>query len=132
VTLFSKLIRHLPGLWLVSALAAGVLGAVLARLLVPVVVWKFAVAGWLLALINSLAAIAINSRAIGRSRNAFIGWGLVANTLRVLTLLIIFAFIIFFEGSGKAAFFIAVFAGFFTMLGIEVLSLFGFQSRNVN
>jgi len=132
VILFSRMIRHLPGMWVVAAMASGVLGAVLARLLVPVVVWKFAVAGWLLALINSLAAIAINSRAIGRSRNAFIGWGLVANTLRVLTLLIIFAFIIFLEGAGRATFFIVVFTGFFTMLGIEVLSLFGFQSRNVN
>jgi len=132
VTLLSKMVCHLPGMWLVAALVAGVMGAVVATLLVPVVAWKFAVAGWLLALINSLAAISINSRAIGRSRNAFIGWGLVANTLRVLTLLIIFAFIIFFEGAGRATFFIVVFTGFFTMLGIEVLSLFGFQSRNVN
>lgn len=131
MTLSAKVMRHLPGIWVVAAIGAGILGAVVTRLAAPVVAWDWAAAGWLLAVINSALVVFINGRAIGRSRGAFIVWGLLVHALRVLTLLGIFAFIIFHEDSRKASFFILMFAGLFSMMAVEILDLFKIQGRIV-
>lgn len=127
--LFSRMIRLLPWIWLAVAIGAGMVGTVVIRRMVPVVAWDMALAGWMLAVINSLAVMFINNRAVGRSKGAFIGWGMIAHALRVLTLLGIFASIIFKEDVRRASFFVMVFTALFALLAVEVLGLFRIQSR---
>ena len=116
-------------LWIAAIIVAGVAGAGMAYLVVPVVHWKAAAAGWLVAVLSSLAGRMLNDRAVGRSGKAFIGWGLVANSFRVLTLVCVFAFMAFHHPNGRGSFFVTVFMAIFVMTGVEVASLFRAQNK---
>lgn len=115
--------------WLAIALLAGGVGSLLVWWVVPTVNWGAAGAGWGMALLNSAAGRLINRHAVGRSGKAFIAWGLVANTLRGLTLLAICAYIIFSYPQERASFLVMTFTALFLMTGVEVANLFREQNR---
>jgi hypothetical protein len=96
---------------------------------VPVVSWLAVGAGWGVAVANSALAGWMNRRAVGAGRGAFIRWGLVANSFRVLTLMGIFAYILFSYREERGSFFISVFTSFFILMLVEVADLFRSQAN---
>lgn len=123
------MIRSLTVLWVVVALVSVLAGAGVAAGVLPVVAWPSAAAGWGVAAVSSLIAIGVNFLAVGRSRTAFLGWGLGANLFRILTLVGIFAYMAFHHREGRSSFFITVFISFFMLTGVEVVALFRAQDR---
>ena len=116
-------------LWAGVAVVAGATGALLVRGVTPAAPGAMALSGWLVAMLNSLAGHAINRRAVGPDRNAFVRWGLAVNFARILTLLALFAFIVFFQPEGRGAFFVMVFTCYFMLLGVEVMALLRGQDK---
>ena len=120
---------HYLTLWASAVVGAGVLGVALTWLALPAVDWNMAGLGWWLAVLNSGVGRFLNDRAVGRSGRAFIGWGLVANVFRVLTLVCVFAFIVFHHAEGRGSFFIMIFVALFMLMGVEVASLLKAQNK---
>jgi len=116
-------------IWMAAAIGSLVVGAVAARMILVIVNWGAVWAGWLVAVLSSLAAHLFNRRAVGRSRNAFVGWGLVANSFRMLTLIGIFAYMTFHHRDERASFFVTVFVSFFILMAEEIVSLFRAQNK---
>ena len=115
-------------MWVAGAVGSGIVGASLVGWLVPEPSWTAAGAGWLVAVVNAVGARLINRRAVGASRGAFIGWGSVANVIRMLTLLGIFAYILISCRGISGSFFVSVFTGFFVLMLVEMAGLL--QSQN--
>lgn len=124
-----SILRYLI-LMLATATCAGVMGAGVAWLVLPAVNWGAAGVGWLVAVLNSLIGRLINDRAVGRSRNAFVGWGLAANAFRMLTLVGIFAYMALRYPGVRGSFFVTGFVTFFPLMGVEVASLFKSQNKD--
>ncbi|MEI8120777.1 MAG: hypothetical protein WCI20_01900 [bacterium] len=120
---------HYLALWVSVSVGAGVLGAAMTWLVLPAVDWRMAGLGWGLAVLNSGVGRFLNDRAVGRSGKAFIGWGLVANAFRVLTLVCVFAFMVFHHAEGRGSFFVMIFVALFMLTGVEVASLFKAQNK---
>ena len=120
---------HYLALWVSASIGAGLLGAAVTWLAVSAVDWNMAGLGWCLAVLNSGVGRVLNDRAVGRSGKAFIGWGLVANAFRVLTLVCVFAFMVFHHAEGRGSFFIMIFVALFMLMGVEVASLLKAQNK---
>ena len=104
-------------IWFASSALACMAGSLLALSVLPDVNWGAAGAGWGIALLNSFAGHLINRRAVGRSGKTFIVWGLAANAFRLLTVLVIFAYIVVCFPSERASFLVMAFVAFFVMMG---------------
>jgi len=73
----------------------------------------------------------IHDRATGVSRAAFVRWGIVANAIRMLTLVVIFAYMTLSFQIERGSFLIAGLSAFFVMMPVEVLQLFVSQNKAV-
>lgn len=113
--------------WGTAVICGGLLGGVMAWLLVSPVNWLAACAGWLVATINSLAGRLINRRAVGAGLVSVVGWGLAANAFRLLTLSFICAFIAISMRDLAGSFFTPLFVVLFILMAIDVRGLFSAQ-----
>ena len=115
----------MKGTWLVvGIIAAALAGGGAAALFLKDVSWPFVVAGWAMAALNAVAARAINHRAVGSPRQAFILWGILVNVGRMLTIAGIFAFIILLCEETRSGFLMSALVGIFVLMPIEVAGLY--------
>lgn len=121
--------RPIAQAWLVVVvLSLGIARGVVGSFPAPVSL-RGVVLGWGVAAASSLLAMAFSSRAVGRARLAFLGWGVGANLFRLLTLLLIFAYIAVRHESIRLSFLTAAFTGFFMLLVVEIAYLLVLQDR---
>lgn len=104
-------------------LVSGGVALFLVCLIIPAPSWLAAGAGWIVAVINSVGTQMINRKAVGASRTAFIGWGIVAHVIRMLTLMGIFAYILISWRGISGSFFVSVFTGIFVLMLVEMVRL---------
>ncbi|MEI6563958.1 MAG: hypothetical protein WCO42_06600 [bacterium] len=116
-------------LWLIGLVVSLLVAFPLVWYVIPLPVWWAACLGWTVSACNSMAARMIHVRAIGSARGAFVGWGLVINSLRMLTIFVIFAYILFFFKEERGTFLVSGFSGFFVMRLVEVAELFWLQDK---
>lgn len=116
-------------IWLGAVLVAGLLGALLAWWVLPVVHGWAVLGGWGLAVANSAVARLINGRAVGGSSGAFLGWGIGANAFRMLTLVGFFVYILASFPEEKASVFTSFFTAFFILMLVEVSGLLKSQGK---
>jgi hypothetical protein len=116
-------------LWGAAVIASGILGALMAWWVVPVVFWRAVVGGWGVAVVNSVAGRLINRRAVGATSGAFLGWGIGVNAFRMLTLIGFFAYILRSYPEERGSFFASVFTVFFILMLVEVWDLFQSQGK---
>lgn len=119
-------------LWGAGILLSGVVAFSLVELMIPAPVGWAACFGWGLVALNSMFVRAIHDRAAGGRRAAFLGWGLVANGIRMLTLVMIFAYMAAFFRSERGSFLLAGFSAFFVLMPVEVWQLIRFQDKAVD
>lgn len=117
-------------LWLVGILLSLLVSAAMVGGIDPQPVWRAAAFGWLVVVANAMMARTIHARATGVARGAFGRWGLVANGIRMLTLVVIFAFIVVHFESDRSSFLIAGLSSFFILLPVEIMQLFRFQNKS--
>ena len=98
--------------------------------LIPAPCWWAASAGYGAIVVNSLVTRLIRWRAIGVPQKAFIGWGLVLNAIRMLTLIVIFAYITLFFEDVRGSFLISGLSAFFVMMPVEVMQLFTSRTKS--
>lgn len=115
--------------WPFSLVVACFVAFLLVRILIPAPSWWATGLGCGVIVVNSLLTRGINFRAIGRSRAAFLGWGIGANAIRMLTLFMFFAYITLNFVFDRGSFLTAGISSFFVMLPAEVMQLFRFQDR---
>jgi hypothetical protein len=113
-----------------AVIVAGILGVFVAWCVVPKVSWGAMAGGWGVAVINSVAAREFNRRAMGGSKGAFVGWGIVGNVFRMLTLVGIFAYILISYREERGSFFVSAFTVFFILMLVEVKRLFQSQANS--
>ena len=118
--------RQFP-IWLKAVASGGVVSLAFVVGLARPVIWMPAAEGWLLAVLNSLAIRMINRRAVGVRSRAFVGWGIVTNAIRLLTLAGVCVLVIFSRREESGAFLIPFFIMFFVLSGIEVAGLINVQ-----
>lgn len=118
-------------LWSVGIMLSCVVSLVLVGLLVAEPCWWTACSGWILVAVNSIVLRVINERAIGVSRAAFVRWGVVLNSIRMLTLAGIFVYMTLSFQSGRSSFLIAGFSAFFFMMPFELMQLLKSQDKVV-
>jgi hypothetical protein len=111
-------------MWAGAVIVSGILGVSLAWWVVPEVSWGAVAGGWGVAVVNSVAAREFNRRAMGGSRGKFVGWGIVGNVFRMLTLMGFFAYILISYKEERGSFFVSVFVVIFILMLVEVKSLF--------
>ncbi len=117
-------------IWVWAVIVAGILGVVMAWWVVPEVSWGAVAGGWSVAAINFVAAREFNRRALGGSKRAFVGWGIVGNVFRMLTLMGIFAYILISYKEERGSFFVSVFMVFFILMLVEVKTLYQSQANS--
>lgn len=116
-------------IWVGAVLVSGILGALMAWWVVPVVFWWAVAGGWGLAVANSAAARLINRRAVGATSGAFLGWGIGVNAFRMLTLIGFFVYILRSYPEERGSFFASVFTAFFVLMLVEVGGLLLSQGK---
>jgi hypothetical protein len=117
-------------IWWVAVVVSGLLGAVIAWGVVPEVSWAAVAGGWGVAALNSVAARGFNRRAMRGSKGAFVGWGIVGNVFRMLTLMGVFVYTLFSHKEERGSFFISAFVVIFILMLVEVKSLFQSQANS--
>ena len=115
--------------WGGSAVAALALAVGLVSLLFSPPAWPAVPAGWLVAVVNAAAARAIHRKAVGATRQRFILWGIVGNSLRMVAVLCILLAVIFAHKAVRGTFIVSVFAGIFALLPAEIVELFRIQDE---
>lgn len=119
-------------LWPIGIVLSCFVAFMLAGLIISSPCWWAVCSGWGVVALNSMLARVINARATGVARPAFVGWGIVANAIRMLTLAVIFAYMTLNYINERGSFLIAGFSAFFILMPVEVVQLFSFQSKAVS
>jgi hypothetical protein len=96
----------------------------------PAPCWWAAWLGWGVVVMNSVVVKGIQVRAVGSHRFAFVGWGIIGNSIRMLTLVGIFAYITLFWKGERGSFLVSGLTSFFILMPIEVVQLFAIQNRS--
>jgi hypothetical protein len=116
-------------LWSAGLVFSGGEAFLMVWLLIPAPCWWAGSAGYGAIVLNSLLTRLIRGHAIGVPKKAFIGWGLVVNAIRMLTLIVIFAYITLFFEDVRGSFLISGLSAFFVMMPVEVLQLFTSRTK---
>ncbi len=82
--------------------------------------------------LNSVMSRVVYARATGVARASFVKWGIVVNAIRMLTLVVIFAYMTLNFQIERGSFLIAGLSAFFLMMPFEVIQLFSFQNKAVD
>ncbi len=115
--------------WMAGMLLSGFVAFSLVGVIVLTPCWWAACGGWSLVALNSMAARVIRDQSVGVSRAAFMGWGVIANAIRMLTLIVIFAYMTVFFPGERGSFLISGLSAFFVMMPVEVMQLFKSQTK---
>ena len=116
-------------LWIMGAILSSIAAFSLVGLLLLAPVWWAAIFGWALVTVNSLLAKVIYDRAIGASQKAFVGWGVAVNAARMLTVIVVFAYMTLNFKCERGSFLVAGLTSFFVMMPFEVMQLLAFQKK---
>ncbi len=117
-------------IWVGAVIVSGILGVLMAWWVVPEVSWAAVAGGWGVAVVNSFAERGFNRRAMRGTKGAFIGWGIVGNVFRMLTLMGVFVYTLCSYKEERGSFFVSVFSVFFILMLVEVKSLFLSQENS--
>ncbi len=66
---------------------------------------------------------------MGSAPWAFIRWGGVANVIRMLTLVLIFAYMVLFFQVERGSFLVSGLSAFFLLMPVEVMQLLQYQNK---
>lgn len=125
----SALMSGAFSLWGAGLLVSLLVAAGLVWWIIPSPVWWAAGLGWSLVLANALVARAIHAKATNGGRGGFIRWGLVGNGIRMLTLVLIFAYMTLHFKGERSSFLVSGLTCFFVLLPVEIVQLFRFQDK---
>ncbi len=114
--------------WIVGVVLSCGVAFSLVEFVIPAPCWWAAGAGWVVVVVNSVVARMIQDRAVGTRRLDFVGWGIIGNSIRMLTFVGIFAYITLFFKSERGSFLVAGLSAFFLLMPIEVIQLFVIQN----
>lgn len=127
---FVKRAMNAP-LWIIGLILSSVVPFLLVSLLVPIPYWWAVCFGAGLVAVNSVVARLMNDWAVGGTGRAFWGWGIIANAIRMLTLIMIFAYMCALFREERGAFLISGFSAFFVMMPVEIIQLLKSQNKAI-
>lgn len=119
-------------LWLLGMILSCGVALLLVGFIISSPCWWAACFGLMIVTLNSVMARVINERATGASRAAFVRWGVIVNAIRMLTLVVIFAYMTMNFQIERGSFLMAGLPTFFVMMPIEVIQLFRLQNKAVD